>query len=145
MIDYQKALKDTFHLSFLMPHQELVVTRILECVEKEERTGSITILPTGAGKSLIFMLPSFIIEDRYEILVYPLLALMHDQKRRFEESGINATLLSGGNEQGGEASGIVRAQVDEEPYHNNQPRDAHCNGSRASARLPHRQDRAHGP
>ena len=96
MIDYQKALRDTFHLSYLMPHQELVVTRILECVEKEERTGSITILPTGAGKSLIFMLPSFIIEDRYEILVYPLLALMHDQKRRFEESGINATLLSGG-------------------------------------------------
>ena len=96
MIDYQKALRDTFHLSFLMPHQELVVTRILECVEKKERTESITILPTGAGKSLIFMLPSFIIDTRYEILVYPLLALMHDQLRRFEESGINATLLSGG-------------------------------------------------
>ena len=96
MIDYQKALRETFNLSSLMPHQELVVTRILECVEKKERTESITILPTGAGKSLIFMLPSAILDDRYEILVYPLLALMHDQMRRFEESGIKATSLSGG-------------------------------------------------
>ena len=55
----------------------------------------IVILPTGAGKSLCFQLPAMII-DGITLVIYPLLSLMADQKRRLEERGFAPVVLRGG-------------------------------------------------
>ncbi len=98
MSEFEKTLKEKFKLSYLMPSQEAVITRIVENSLLKESCDSITILPTGAGKSLIFMLPSFIFKDRYNILLYPLLSLMNDQAKRLKELNIPYAVLKGGME-----------------------------------------------
>jgi len=55
----------------------------------------IVILPTGAGKSLCFQLPAMIIEG-ITLVVYPILSLMADQKRRLDERGFAPVVLRGG-------------------------------------------------
>jgi len=65
----------------------------------EERAGAyqhqIVVLPTGAGKSLCFLLPALLME-RPTLVLYPLLALMEDQRRRLEARGIQPLILRGG-------------------------------------------------
>lgn len=53
------------------------------------------ILPTGAGKSLCFALPAILLPG-ITLIIFPLLALMNDQARRFEEVGITSVTLRGG-------------------------------------------------
>jgi len=55
----------------------------------------IVILPTGAGKSLCFQLPAMIIEG-ITLVIYPILSLMADQKRRLDERGFSPVVLRGG-------------------------------------------------
>lgn len=55
----------------------------------------IAILPTGAGKSLCFMLPGLLLQG-ITLILFPLLSLLSDQKRRLAEQNIPAELLSGG-------------------------------------------------
>ena len=55
----------------------------------------IVILPTGAGKSLCFQLPAMIIEGP-TMVIYPILSLMADQKRRLDEKGFAPVVLRGG-------------------------------------------------
>ena len=47
----------------------------------------IVLLPTGAGKSLCFLVPALLL-DGPTLIIYPLLALMADQKRCMEAGGI---------------------------------------------------------
>jgi len=54
----------------------------------------IVILPTGAGKSLCFQLPAMIIEG-ITLVIYPILSLMADQKRRLDERGFAPVVLRG--------------------------------------------------
>jgi len=55
----------------------------------------IVILPTGAGKSLCFQLPAMIIKGP-TLVIYPILSLMADQKRRLDEKGFCPVVLRGG-------------------------------------------------
>jgi ATP-dependent DNA helicase RecQ len=55
----------------------------------------IVILPTGAGKSLCFQLPAMIIQGP-TLVIYPILSLMADQKRRLDEKGFAPVVLRGG-------------------------------------------------
>ncbi|MCL2127999.1 MAG: RecQ family ATP-dependent DNA helicase, partial [Treponema sp.] len=55
----------------------------------------IVILPTGAGKSLCFQLPAMLIEGP-TLVIYPILSLMADQKRRLDEKGFAPVVLRGG-------------------------------------------------
>jgi len=55
----------------------------------------IVILPTGAGKSLCFQLPAMLIEGP-TLVIYPILSLMADQKRRLDEKGFSPVVLRGG-------------------------------------------------
>jgi len=61
-----------------------------------ERLGrrQIVILPTGSGKSLCFQLPAAIIEG-ITLVIYPILSLMADQKRRLDERGFAPVVLRG--------------------------------------------------
>ncbi|MBN2861290.1 MAG: RecQ family ATP-dependent DNA helicase [Sphaerochaetaceae bacterium] len=89
------TLRNRFSLTSLYPFQELVVRTILEKEEAQEGNNLLVILPTGAGKSICFMLPSLII-DGITMIVYPLLSLLNDQKRRIEALGEEAVVLRGG-------------------------------------------------
>jgi len=117
------AVKSLFGLSYLFPYQRLVVTNILEAAEAAGLTlnwpggghslmsnqtddpsnqtdrgcqgRQIVILPTGAGKSLCFQLPAMIIEG-LTLVIYPILSLMADQKRRLDEKGFCPVVLRGG-------------------------------------------------
>ena len=57
--------------------------------------GMLVVLPTGSGKSLCFMLPALLARHA-TLVIYPLLGLMNDQKRRFESAGISCVILRGG-------------------------------------------------
>ncbi|MCP6042739.1 DEAD/DEAH box helicase, partial [Klebsiella pneumoniae] len=47
----------------------------------------LAIMPTGAGKSLTFQLPSYIKNDGLTIIVSPLLSLIEDQMLHIRERG----------------------------------------------------------
>ena len=96
MTDINQILKEIFKIRYLMPYQEMVITRILENSKEEKHSYDLTILPTGSGKSLCFMLPAFLFEKKYTILLYPLLSLMNDQAGRFKNLGIPYSLICGG-------------------------------------------------
>ena len=59
------------------------------------RGKQIILLPTGAGKSLCFQVPSLLMEGA-TVVIYPLLALMSDQFRRMKEGGLEPVIFKGG-------------------------------------------------
>ena len=81
-----------FSINSIRPYQRLIITNILE---RGKRPNLLAILPTGAGKSLCFMLPA-VIAVGVTIIIYPLLSLMADQKKRFDRLSIPALVLRGG-------------------------------------------------
>ncbi len=94
------AAEKYFNVKYLFPYQRLIISNILEITSKTENDfpkGQIVILPTGAGKSLCFMLPSLLIE-KPTLIIFPLLSLMADQKRRLDEAGIKTAVIKGGQE-----------------------------------------------
>ncbi len=103
-----------FGIKYLFPYQRLVITNILEAAGVEgfapqlgrnTVTGEmekydtnpyqIVILPTGAGKSLCFMLPVPLI-DGITLVIFPLLSLIADQARRLIENNFSPSILRGG-------------------------------------------------
>lgn len=103
------AAQKAFGITYLYPWQRIVIANILDAqipAEKIENIGNsddtelykgkqIVLLPTGAGKSLCFLTPSLLL-DGATIVLYPLLALMSDQKRRMDEGGIKSVVFCGG-------------------------------------------------
>jgi len=54
------------------------------------------VLPTGAGKSLLFMLPALLQTSGVTLVVSPLVSLMQDQVNRLRRLGLSAELLAEG-------------------------------------------------
>ncbi|MDR1785977.1 MAG: RecQ family ATP-dependent DNA helicase [Spirochaetaceae bacterium] len=95
-----ECAKNVFGIDYLYPWQRLVVTNILDAVaggDEERRLWAhqIVLLPTGAGKSLCFLLPAALLPGP-SLIIYPLLALMSDQKRRMDSAGLEAVVFRGG-------------------------------------------------
>jgi ATP-dependent DNA helicase RecQ len=87
-----------FGIPYLYPYQRLVVSNMLDAVQRAGDEGpfrQIVILPTGSGKSLCFQLPSLLVPG-LTVVVYPLLGLISDQQRRLDERNIKAVTLKGG-------------------------------------------------
>ena len=59
------------------------------------RRDSLTVLPTGGGKSLCYQIPP-LIEEALDVVVSPLIALMKDQVDGLRESGYSAAALHSG-------------------------------------------------
>lgn len=59
------------------------------------RGKQIVLLPTGAGKSLCFLTPALLLTGP-TLVLYPLIALMTDQKRRMDEGGLTSVVFRGG-------------------------------------------------
>lgn len=87
MLDPLPTLQRVFGFPGFRGVQADVVTRVLA----GERT--LGVMPTGAGKSLCYQLPSVML-DGCCVVVSPLIALMHDQLRAAEAVGIRAATLT---------------------------------------------------
>ncbi len=75
------------YTSFREPQKE-VINKILA---KED---TLTILPTGMGKSIIYQVPGLILEG-IVLVVSPLISLMQDQVSNLKKRGIKACFISG--------------------------------------------------
>ncbi|HCB76190.1 MAG TPA: ATP-dependent DNA helicase RecQ, partial [Sphingomonas bacterium] len=87
MPDPLDVLHATFGFSQFRGVQADVVGRVLA----GQRT--LAVMPTGAGKSLTYQLPSVMLPGTC-VVVSPLIALMHDQLRAAEAVGIRAATLT---------------------------------------------------
>lgn len=74
------------HQSFIDP-QEAIIENVTKGMD------TFVMLPTGAGKSLCYQLPSLMM-DGVCLVVSPLIALMEDQIQSLEKKGIKAMMLS---------------------------------------------------
>ncbi len=98
----EKTAQIIFGISFPYPWQRLVIASVLDALvpaneneEAPEPLRRIAVLPTGAGKSLCWMLPA-VMSGALTVAVFPLLSLMSDQKRRLDAAKIPCAVLRGG-------------------------------------------------
>jgi len=80
-------LHATFGFTSFRGRQEEVVGRVLA------GQSTLAVMPTGAGKSLTYQLPSVMLPGTC-VVISPLIALMHDQLRSAEANGIRAATLT---------------------------------------------------
>lgn len=88
-LDPLETLRSVFGYSRLRPAQQEIVARLMQGEDV------IAVLPTGAGKSLCFQLPS-ICRPGTGIVISPLVALMADQVASLRTRGIRAACLHAG-------------------------------------------------
>lgn len=109
--------RSRFGIAQLHPRQRLVISNILQASGYYGRESAaeapdrqLVIFPTGMGKSVCFMLPALLIEA-VTVVIFPLLSLMNDQKRRFDEAGIPCGVIRGGQSRE-ERNGIYERLAD---------------------------------
>jgi ATP-dependent DNA helicase RecQ len=81
--------REKFGVGYLYPIQRFVVSNVLE------GNPQIVVLPTGAGKSLCFQLPSLLLPGPTLVLM-PLLSLLADQERKLRALDVAVGILKGG-------------------------------------------------
>jgi ATP-dependent DNA helicase RecQ len=84
----RKMLHDRFGLASFRGMQEAVITRILEGHDV------LALMPTGAGKSLCYQLPSLLLPG-VTVVISPLIALIRDQVRRLNTLNIASLAVIG--------------------------------------------------
>src|SRR4051812_39348873 len=87
MTDPHAILKQTFGFDAFRGVQEQVIRRVLAGQH------TLAVMPTGAGKSLCYQLPALIREGT-ALVISPLIALMHDQIRSADATGLKAASLT---------------------------------------------------
>jgi len=87
--EIERLARSRFGITYLYPIQRFVVSNVLE------GNPQIVVLPTGAGKSLCFQLPSLMLSGPTLVLM-PLLSLLSDQERKLQALGVPVGLLKGG-------------------------------------------------
>jgi RecQ family ATP-dependent DNA helicase len=88
-----EELLDRFGLRAFRPGQREAVAAALAGRD------TLVVMPTGGGKSLCYQLPA-LAGRGLVVVVSPLIALMADQWRRLKDSGVHATMLASGMEEG---------------------------------------------
>lgn len=83
----RRTLRDTFGLDKLRRGQAEVMRSVLE------GHNTLAIMPTGAGKSLCYQLPSLHLPGT-TVVVSPLISLMKDQVDKLRETGLEAAQLN---------------------------------------------------
>ena len=95
------TLRERFGHETFRPGQEEVVRAVLDGRD------ALVVLPTGAGKSLVYQLPAVILEG-LTVVVSPLIALMKDQTDKLDRVGVEALTINSGLT-GGEKRAAERA------------------------------------
>jgi len=70
-----------------------------------EGRDSLVVMPTGGGKSLCYQLPA-LADSGLVVVVSPLIALMSDQLQRLRQTGVRASMLASGMEEGHNAQAL---------------------------------------
>lgn len=83
----RRTLRETFGLDKLRPGQAEVIRSVLE------GNNTLAIMPTGAGKSLCYQLPSLHLPGT-TVVVSPLISLIKDQVDKLEQAGLEASQLN---------------------------------------------------
>lgn len=83
----RRTLRETFGLDKLREGQAEVIRSVLE------GNNTLAIMPTGAGKSLCYQLPSLHLPGT-TVVVSPLISLMKDQVDKLREAGLEAAQLN---------------------------------------------------
>ena len=83
----RRTLRETFGLDKLRHGQAEVIRSVLE------GKNTLAIMPTGAGKSLCYQLPSLHLPGT-TIVISPLISLMKDQVDKLRETGLDAAQLN---------------------------------------------------
>ena len=86
------------------PGQEKIVTAIMDGKD------TLSIMPTGAGKSLCYQLPATLLPG-ITIVVSPLIALMHDQVMSLKKRGVPAAYINSTLTQGQFSLAMQRAYM----------------------------------
>jgi ATP-dependent DNA helicase RecQ len=81
------VLKDTFGYDSFRGEQENIISHVIS------GGNALVLMPTGAGKSLCFQIPS-IVRAGVGIVISPLIALMQDQVTGLEQLGVKASFLN---------------------------------------------------
>lgn len=77
---------DTFNKYFLNKTIKPIQYEIVKSILNKEN--SIIILPTGYGKSVCYQLPFLINQDKFVIVIAPLISLINDQKEKLDRINI---------------------------------------------------------
>lgn len=85
------VLSQVFGFSVFRPGQAEIVHRLLSGIN------TLTVMPTGAGKSLCFQVPALLLE-RATIVVSPLVALMDDQVAGLRANGVDVACIHSGRD-----------------------------------------------
>lgn len=99
-----RLFPDNPDVSFRSEEQHQMVTLSLS----RERS-FVAILPTGGGKSLVFLLPALEEINKYTLVIIPNKALLDDMLRKSQEAGIHACQWLARNHNVGEANLIFLA------------------------------------
>ena len=83
----EKVLRDVWGYDSFRPLQEKSIRAVLE------RRDSLTVLPTGGGKSLCFQVPALCLEGM-AVVVSPLISLMKDQVDALHACGVSAAYVN---------------------------------------------------
>lgn len=86
-LDKHAVLKEYFGFAAFRTGQEEVIDSLLDGRD------AVGIMPTGAGKSLCFQIPSLLFEG-VSLVVSPLISLMKDQVGSLRQSGVEAAFLN---------------------------------------------------
>ncbi|TGL86311.1 ATP-dependent DNA helicase RecQ [Leptospira congkakensis] len=87
-LDLRSELKTKFGFSEFRPGQEEAIRSVLDGQD------TLAILPTGAGKSLIYQFPASIQKNKLTLVISPLIALMKDQTESLLAKGIPAAFCN---------------------------------------------------
>jgi ATP-dependent DNA helicase RecQ len=104
MTDLREKLQSLFGLDDFRPAQREVIEDVLRGRDV------LCVMPTGAGKSLCFQLPSAV-QGGLSIVVSPLISLMQDQVQQLQDEGLSALFLN--SSQNSSAQYQVMCQVED--------------------------------
>ena len=92
MISAKEILLEYWGFSSFREPQEAIINTVLQ------NKDTITLLPTGGGKSICFQVPA-LIKEGVCIVISPLIALMQDQVESLQKRNIKATTIKSGSSQ----------------------------------------------
>ena len=86
-VDLHAALQQHFNFSAFRPGQQAAIEHVLA------RRDTLVVMPTGAGKSLIYQLAALLLPGT-ALVFSPLIALMKDQIDSLTRRGLAATFIN---------------------------------------------------